>query len=183
MHQPRRDPYAIPQQARIGRLVDGRVHHRRVAADRATLLDALVPCETDQDPVDRFPRLGLHPFHVGLQRLVTRSLFESKAHEGAEGDGILEVKLQLAIAQTVDLLEQRDPQHLVAAQPRTTSILPPPLQEILLDELPDLRVRIQDPGRHLQLSGMLMRAPCGRQRELDFLELAHRFTPGRRFSV
>lgn len=117
VHQPRRDADAVPQQARIGRLMDGRIHDRRVAPDRAPPLDALLLRETDQDPVDRFPRLGPDPLHVGLEALVTRPVPEAQPHEGSEGRGILKVELQLPVAQAVDLLQQGDPQHLVPSAP------------------------------------------------------------------
>jgi hypothetical protein len=83
----------------------------------------------------------------------------------------------------MNLLQQRDPEHLIATQPTTSPIAAAPLQEIVLDEFSDLRMRIQNPGHHLQLSGMLVRAPDGHERSLRFSELAHRFTPDRRFSV
>ena len=84
-------------------------HDGRIAANGATSLDPFLLGETDQDPVDRFPRLRLDPLHVGLQGLMARSLLEAKSHEGAEGVRVLQMELQLAVAQAMDLLEQRDP--------------------------------------------------------------------------
>ncbi|MDH3439089.1 MAG: hypothetical protein OEN48_19195 [Betaproteobacteria bacterium] len=81
----------------------------------------------------------------------------------------------------MDLLEQRDPQHLCAIQPTTPPIGSPLSQQVGLHELPDLGVLVQQGPHHLQLSGMLVRAPGGHERELSFSELAHRFTP--RFAI
>ena len=80
---------------------------------------------------------------------MARALFEAQSHECAKRVRILEVELQLAVAQAVNLFQQCNPQHLIAAQPLTPPIAPPPLQEILLDELCDLRMRVENPGSHL----------------------------------
>jgi hypothetical protein len=73
------------------------------------------------------------------------------------------------------------PKHLIAIEAPTSRIGLASRQQILLNELPDLRAfRIL---AHLQLSGMLVQAPRGHERELDFSELAHRSPPGSRFAV
>ena len=64
--------------------MDGRIHDGRVSADRATPLDPFLLGETDQDPMDCFPRFGPDPFHVGLQRLMARLFFEAEPYEGAK---------------------------------------------------------------------------------------------------
>ena len=42
VHEASRDPHAIPQQARIRRLLDGCIHDRRIPANRATSLDLMI---------------------------------------------------------------------------------------------------------------------------------------------
>jgi hypothetical protein len=77
----------------------------------------------------------------------------------------------------VDLLQQRGPKHLGAAQAAPTRVDPAIPDEIALHKLSELGMRVQNLAPHLQLSGMLMDAPRGHERQLDFSELAHRFTP------
>ncbi len=93
------------------------------------------------------------------------------------------MELQLPVAQSVDLLQQRDAKHLISAQTTPPRVLSPISDEVAVNELGKLRMGVQDPGDHLQLSGMLVRTPSGREGELIFSELAHRFTPGSRFDV
>ena len=144
--------------------MDSGIYDGRITANRATPLDPFLLSEMDQDPMDRFPRFGPDPFHVRLQRLMARLFFEPESHEGAERIRVLQVEFQLAVAQAVNLLEQRGPQNLIAAQSPTPSIAPPSLQEIFLDEFRDLWMRIENSRRHLQFSGMLVRAPDGNER-------------------
>ena len=69
--------------------------------------------------------------------------------EGPEGRRVLEVELQLPVAETVDLLEQRDPQHLMATEPGPPRVAASALDEVPLDELSELAMCVQNPGRHL----------------------------------
>ncbi len=76
-----------------------------------------------------------------------------------------------------DQLERRDADDLVSAQTGATRVGASIAEQVLANQLSDLRTLVQNPARHLQLSGMLMRAPRGHQRKLRFSELAHCFTP------
>ncbi len=133
--------------------------------------------------MDRFPGLRPDQFHVVLQGLKARPFIEAQADKGPERSRVLKVKFQLPITQPVDLLDQGDAENLIsteAATPRVRSSLP---DQVLVDEHTHFRMRIQDPGDHLQFSGMLMGPPSGRERELNFSELAHRLPAGFRFVV
>jgi hypothetical protein len=68
---------------------------------------------------------------------MARSIFESQTDEGAKGSRVLEMELQLPVAQAVDLLEQCDPEHLIAVQPRAPSIASASPQQLPVDERPD----------------------------------------------
>ncbi len=87
------------------------------------------------------------------------------------------MELELSVAQPVDLLDKSDSKNLIAAETPAACIRTPIPHQISLHEFAELFVRLENPGDHLQLSGMLVGTPSGRERELGFSELAHRFTP------
>jgi len=71
------------------------------------------------------------------------------------------MKLQLAIAQTMDLLEQRDPQHLSAGQSGAAGVRARRAHHVPMDELPDLRMLIQNLARRGERLGVCVRTPGG----------------------
>jgi len=87
-----------------------------VSARTVRLLDALPVGEADQDAMDGLQGLGADALDVVLERLEARPLVEAETDEAAEGGGVLQVELELAVTQSVDLLEHGDPEHLVPAQ-------------------------------------------------------------------
>ncbi|GEM_PF-5348582 len=113
--------------------------------------------------MDRLPRRGLDPLHVVLKRLEARPLVEAEPHEAAEGGRVLEMELELPETEAMDLLQQSDPENLVARQASTARVVTTIAHQVEVHELPQLRMNIQNPVDHLELSGMLMRTPSGRE--------------------
>jgi hypothetical protein len=60
------DANAVEQQARVGRLVDRRLDHRRVAAQTLALFDPLLLRVLNEHPVHALEGLGAHPLEVAL---------------------------------------------------------------------------------------------------------------------
>ncbi len=111
--------------------------------------------------MDCFPGLRPDQFHVVLQGLEARSFIEAQADEGPERRRVLKVKFELPVTQPVDLLDEGDAENLISTEAASTRVCASRSDQILVDEPPDFRMRIQDPGDHLQFSGMLMGPPSG----------------------
>jgi hypothetical protein len=159
VHQPGDDPNAVPEQAGVGRCRDSDVDDGRVAPDGPTALDTFALGEVHQSSVDSLPGLRPDLLHVGLKRLMAGLLLEAQPHKAAERSRVLEMELELPVAQAMDLLEQRDPKDLVATESGPASVAAAVPQKILLHELPEFERPVQNPGHHLQLLAMLVSAP------------------------
>ena len=175
--QPHHHADPIPQQGRVARLVDVALHHGGVPPDRLAPLDAFSPSHPDQDPMDGLPGLRANPLYVGLQRLEARPILEPEAHEAPEGRRVLQMKLELAVAQAMDLLEERNPEHLVARESGAAGVGARHPHHVPMHELPDLWMAIQNLAGRGELLDMRVRAPAGSQRKLDVSEIAHCLTP------
>jgi hypothetical protein len=155
--------------------MDVALHHRAVEACLPALFKLLLFAVIDQNPVDLLPGRWRYPLDVLRQGRFLETLVRNPdAAEGAQRDGVHQVKRQQLVAVAKHLLDDGRAQHLLGAHPigaGITELLA--AAKVLMNQTGYGRFGIQNPADEFQFPGLGMIGTQVHQRQLFFALFAH----------
>lgn len=175
LQQPSQHPHPVVEQGGVGRLMDVALHDRAVHANLPAFFDLLLACVNHQDPVDLLPGRGRDPFGVLRNgRFLEALVGNADAAEGAQRDGVGDVKGQQLVAVIKHPLDDRRAQHLLGTHPIGAGVRQLSIPaEVLMNQLGYGSFAIQYAADGLQLPGLGMIRGEVHQRQLFFALFAH----------
>lgn len=143
-HPARHDPNTVKEQGGVGRGMDVRLNGGGVDAYLLARFDLRPGGIAEDELMQTLPsRLG-----QALDAVLKNRLAGVNAHlqpsKSAKGGRIFQMKRQFLIGDLTILLENGATQHLIGIQPEAAGILSPPLQQVAVNGIENLRSLIQD---------------------------------------
>lgn len=172
-HQSRQYSNGIPEEARVGGMMDGVGHHGGIGARHSSFLDVFLRSIADDDPIDLLPRGGFDSTDVALQGCMAKRPGKGEPGEPAGRIGVRQVKGQFPVGAVEKPHQYGAAKHLLGRHTGIADVVPAVAGQVFEDELDDGRIGVEDGGHGRQLFGKRMIGKTGRQRHLFLAILAH----------
>ena len=143
LHRADQHPDPVSQQRAVGRMVDVRLHHRRIHPHSASRYRPLLLRDLHHSVVNPLDRVRIHSQAPAPHGLRVRRLAAAHAREVAIHQVGAHFAFQHVIAPIADVLEDQQSQHHLGrcAQPATTAALGMPSRQRLVHRSDDLFIR------------------------------------------
>jgi hypothetical protein len=134
----------IPQQIRIQRRVNVRLHDRRIHPYTRSILNFVVDGHTDNNPVDLFQRLVPDGLDTCCKNCFGWPLSEPQPTENAIAHRVGQVKSELSVTESVELLHKQRAQNLIGTHAFSALVFDhPTVAQVPPNQLSDCRILLE----------------------------------------